>query len=100
MRTMELDEAARAPSPRPGPSEQAEKRESMGRALEALERLPASQREVIRLKFQEGLSYKEISAITGHSVGNVGTLLHVGIKTLRAALSEDEGVTNARRRTP
>ncbi|MBI3544332.1 MAG: sigma-70 family RNA polymerase sigma factor [Deltaproteobacteria bacterium] len=48
--------------------------------------LPAVQAEVVRLKFQEGLSYKQISAITGHSVSHVGVLLHRAMLTLRAKL--------------
>src|SRR6185503_5080508 len=37
------------------------------RALAAVALLPAAQQEVLRLRFQEELSYKEISAITHHS---------------------------------
>ena len=48
---------------------------------------PANQREVIRLKFQNGFSYQEISRISGHSVSNVGYLIHAGIKTLRGNCS-------------
>lgn len=56
-----------------------------GRDLLALvDRLPASQAEVVRLRFQAGLSYKEIAAVSGHSVSNVGFLLHTAIKALRA----------------
>ena len=47
---------------------------------------PRNQREVIRLKFQNGFSYQEISRISGHSVSNVGYLIHAGIKALRAHL--------------
>ena len=54
--------------------------------LELLESLPPNQREVIRLKFQNGFSYQEISRISGHSVSNVGYLIHAGIKTLRGHL--------------
>jgi RNA polymerase sigma-70 factor (ECF subfamily) len=57
------------------------------RVLAQLERLPANQREVIRLKFQNGFSYREISRISGHSVSNVGFLIHVGMKTLRQRLA-------------
>jgi RNA polymerase sigma-70 factor (ECF subfamily) len=49
--------------------------------------LPANQQEVVRLKFQNSLSYKEISAITGLSVTNVGYLLHTAIQTLRGKLN-------------
>jgi RNA polymerase sigma-70 factor (ECF subfamily) len=51
--------------------------------LHQLNRLPREQQEVLRLKFQEELSYKEISAITGHSVSYVGVLIHEGMMTLR-----------------
>jgi RNA polymerase sigma-70 factor (ECF subfamily) len=52
-----------------------------------LDRLPENQREVLRLKFQHGLSYKEIGEVTGHTVTNVGFLIHRGIKTLRERLA-------------
>jgi RNA polymerase sigma-70 factor (ECF subfamily) len=45
--------------------------------------LPKNQQEVIRLKFQHGLSYKEISTVTNLSVTNVGFLIHTGLKVLR-----------------
>lgn len=51
-----------------------------------LHALPANQQEVIRLKFQHGLSYKEISTVTGLTVSNVGFLMHTGIATLRAKM--------------
>ena len=40
------------------------------------------------VKFQNDLSYKEISDITGLTVTNVGFLLHVGLKKLRTLLRE------------
>jgi RNA polymerase sigma-70 factor (ECF subfamily) len=52
----------------------------------ALAGLSANQQEVIRLKFQHGLKYKEIAAITGLSVSNVGFLVHTGIRKMRAML--------------
>ena len=57
--------------------------EGVSGILAALAGLPPAQQEVIRLKFQNGMSYKDISRITGHSVSHVGVLLHSGIKTLR-----------------
>jgi RNA polymerase sigma-70 factor (ECF subfamily) len=56
------------------------------RALAALADLPPAQQEVLRLRFQEELSYKEISAITHHSVSNVGFLIHTGIRQVRQRL--------------
>ncbi|MBA3845503.1 MAG: sigma-70 family RNA polymerase sigma factor [Planctomycetes bacterium] len=49
-----------------------------------LGRLPANQREVVRLKFQHDRSYAEIAKITGLGIGNVGFLLHTALKSLRA----------------
>lgn len=73
-------------SPAAGPQDVVERQELALRVLDMLEDLPASQREVIRLKFQNGFSYQEISRISGHSVSNVGYLIHAGIKTLRSRL--------------
>lgn len=52
-----------------------------------VDQLPGSQQEVIRLKFQNGLSYQEISKVTGHSVSNVGFLIHRGLKTVRERMN-------------
>ncbi len=56
----------------------------LGRLLPRfLIKLPKKQQEVIRLKFQQQLSYREIAHSTQLSESNVGYLLHTGIKTLR-----------------
>lgn len=68
-----------------------ERREEVDRILELLRSLPESQQEVIRLRFQDGFSYKEISRITGFSVSNVGYLLHVGLKSLRGRIGDAAG---------
>jgi RNA polymerase sigma-70 factor (ECF subfamily) len=45
--------------------------------------LPEKQREAVRLKFEAGLSYQEISEALQTSPGNVGTLIHLGVQALR-----------------
>jgi RNA polymerase sigma-70 factor (ECF subfamily) len=80
------EQVHRCLSPDPGPPDVAERRELAGRVLGLLDNLPPNQREVIRLKFQNGFSYQEISRISGHSVSNVGFLIHAGMKTLRSRL--------------
>ena len=70
----------------PDPSDEAGREELLGHIWNVIEQLPRNQREVIRLKFQHDLSYKEISNITGLTVTNVGFLLHTGIKRLRRLL--------------
>ena len=85
---MDLDE--RTPSGEVPPDEMLERRETAGRLMSLLGCLPDNQQEVILLKFQNDLSYREIADITGHSVSNVGFLLHTGIKRLRELMKGDE----------
>lgn len=73
----------------PDPSKAMEERERHAEVIALLDRLPENQREVIRLKFQGDLSYKEISDVTGLSVSNVGFLIHTGIKRLRSLMGVD-----------
>lgn len=70
----------------PDPSDAAERRDTYARLERVLDRLPENQREVIRLKFQSDLSYREIAEITSFSIGNVGFLLHTGLKRLRTLM--------------
>src|SRR5215467_6239711 len=58
-------------------------RQALAQVLAAIENLPPNQREVVHLKFESGLSYKEISAVTGLSVSNVGFLLHTAVRVIR-----------------
>ncbi len=70
------------------PAAAAERKEDTQRIAAQLNALPPNQQEVVRLKFQHSLSYKEIAAVTGLSVSNVGFLIHTGLKTLREKLKE------------
>jgi RNA polymerase sigma factor (sigma-70 family) len=67
-----------------------EREEQESQVSQSLKSLSEAQQEVIRLKFQDGFSYKEISEITGHSVSYVGVLIHEGITKLRSVLQEVE----------
>jgi DNA-directed RNA polymerase specialized sigma24 family protein len=71
-----------------GPDEVLASRDAADWLLKLLDALTPNQREVIRLKFQNDLSYQEIADVTGLSVTNVGFLLHVGLKKLRTILRE------------
>ena len=74
-------ERVTAAEPRPGRAiEQAETHTAL---LRLIGRLPPDQQEVVRLKFQNGFSYKEIARITEHSVTNVGFLIHTAVARLR-----------------
>lgn len=72
----------------PGPAAVLEQHESAESLFRLLDALSENQREVIRLKFQNDLSYREIADITQLSVTNVGFLLHTGLKKLRELLRE------------
>ena len=76
------------PSGEPGPAATLERREAATSLFRLLDALSPNQREVIRLKFQNDLSYREIADVTQLSVTNVGFLLHTGLKKLRALLRE------------
>jgi len=81
-----------AADPRPG--ERLEASEMRRLALGLIRRLPPNQQEVVRLKFQNGFSYKEIARITELSVSNVGFLIHTAVASLRrewAARASQEG---------
>jgi len=60
------------------------------RVKRALASLPPRDQSLINLKVYEGKSYKEISAITGLSVGNVGYILHHAMRKLADALGREE----------
>ena len=66
------------------PAATLERAETHDTLLRLLVLLPANQQEVVRLKFQNGFSYQEISRITALSVSNVGFLLHTALSRLRA----------------
>src|SRR5687768_8518069 len=72
------------------PARVTEQRDATSHVLKQLARLPANQQEVLRLKFQHGMSYREIATITGLSETNVGFLIHTGLKTLRERVAGRE----------
>ena len=83
------------------PASALEQREDATRVLQLLDSLPLNQQEVVRLKFQNDLSYQEISRITKLSVSNVGFLIHTAIKNIRRKLkAESRPALNILRRSP
>jgi RNA polymerase sigma-70 factor, ECF subfamily len=82
--TVEFDESEHSPAVTNG---QPEAGESLGRALD---RLAPEFREVIVLRELQGLSYKEISDVTGVPVGTVMSRLSRARARLQAALRAEE----------
>jgi RNA polymerase sigma factor (sigma-70 family) len=75
--------------PHPLPDELIARWEGIGQVRLILESLDQRNRELIRLKFHENLSYKEMSARTGLTVGHVGYLLHHAIKAVADELAKN-----------
>jgi RNA polymerase sigma factor (sigma-70 family) len=73
------------------PDEQIARWEGIGLVRLSLETLDERSRELIRLKFNEDLSYKEISERTGLKTGHVGYLLHHALKAVAAELAKTGG---------
>jgi RNA polymerase sigma-70 factor (ECF subfamily) len=80
---------AEATDPQPLPDEQIARLEGIGQVRLSLETLDERARELIHLKFHEGLTYKEISARTGLTIGHVGYLLHHAIKAITNELKRN-----------
>jgi RNA polymerase sigma-70 factor (ECF subfamily) len=72
-----------------------EEKQTVSQILHVIETLPKNQREVLYLKFQCDLSYKEISDITKLSVSNVGFLIHTAVRAVRKQM-----LSEATRRMP
>lgn len=72
-----------SPSPDPTPDAALAEKETAHALRRLIAALPVIQQEVVRLKFETGLAYRDIAAATGLSIANVGWLLHQAVTTLR-----------------
>ena len=69
-----------------------EAKEAMHLALTHVKRLSPGEQQVVLLRLQEGLSYREIAEVTRRTEGNVGCILHHALKKLSASLRQ-AGIT-------
>lgn len=59
---------------------------------QAIDQLNDKQQEAVRLKFQSGLSYREIAEVMDITVNHVGVLLHHALKLMRQKMTtSDDG---------
>ena len=86
---VEENEQNDAADPQPLPDEQIARLEGIGLVRLGLKALDERSRELVRLKFTENLSYKEISVRTGLKIGHVGYLLHHALKAMAEELSKN-----------
>lgn len=86
VKRFEEGQVERLTAAEPMPGRSLERVEQQEAVLRLIGTLPKNQQEVVRLKFQNGFSYQEISRITSLSVTNVGFILHTAVKRLRQEL--------------
>ena len=72
----------------PLPDEYLQRMEAIGRMRICMDALDARSKELVKLKFEESLSYKEMSDRTGLTVSNVGYILHHALKKLAREMKE------------
>jgi RNA polymerase sigma factor (sigma-70 family) len=77
----------------PTPCEQAARAEEAEQLRALVGKLPPRQREVVQLRFEGGLSYKEMSEVLRISVSQVGVQLHHALQTLRSSWFRTTGST-------
>lgn len=75
------------PDPAPDVSQLACDQEDKIHLNELVGNLSPRQQEVLRLRMQAGLSYREIAEVTGLTIGNVGFHLHEAVRNLRDSLA-------------
>lgn len=81
------------------PSADLEHTESVDQLHAIVADLPDNQQEALRLRFQNEMSYQQISEVMQTSVGNVGYLLHHAIKTVRKQLAINPSANISRRKS-
>jgi len=89
MRLITEEQEASFTAENESPTEAAERVDAYGRVVEAMAVLPPRQQEIVRLKFQHGMSYKQIGEVMKLTSTNVGFILHTAIKALRDQLAEE-----------
>mgnify|MGYP000452447225 CR=1 FL=1 len=89
MQPLTEEDTARRVDEAASPAEATAIRDGVSHLPRLLGRLRPDQRDVLLLKFQHALSYQQIADATGHSVGNVGLLIHTGNKELRRLFQQE-----------
>jgi RNA polymerase sigma-70 factor (ECF subfamily) len=89
MSVLSRETAENRPSPAPPPEAAIESAEGGSQLGQLVAQLNPQQQEVVRLKFTEGLKYREIADVLGLSTSHVGVLIHTALKQLRSQLAAD-----------
>ena len=84
-----LDAARAVPAGDGGPDRGLEQGQQLATVLDAIERLPASQREVVTLRDVDGLPSAHVCTVLGITEGNQRVLLHRARARIRAELEQE-----------
>jgi RNA polymerase sigma-70 factor (ECF subfamily) len=76
--------------PTPEPPEEGFTPEEAAAVHAALDRITPQHREVLVLRFLEGLSYEEIAGVVGCSVGTIRSRIYYGKRSLRSEMEAGE----------
>ena len=89
-RPSEMQQEEARPDPSPLASEELERREELVRLRSALGLLPEDKRELLLLARSGSLSYQQIAAMLGCSVGALKVRVHRALQMLREAYHQSE----------
>jgi RNA polymerase sigma factor (sigma-70 family) len=78
-----MDTAAEPADRRPGPEQEAERRELLAELAHAVSRLPAHQRDAVVLRHVRGLTYAEAAELLEQPEGTIRSNVHRGLAALR-----------------
>lgn len=84
------DDAVSLTADEHGPDDAAELRDESSRLRALMGELPHRQQDLLRLKFRDGLSYRQIAEALEMSVTNVGFQLHTTLAKLRSRMLAHE----------
>ncbi len=84
------------PSHTPSPADALEKAEQSHRLRAAVRELPERQRQVVLLRIDQELSFKEIASVLGCNVGSAKVNFHYALKRLREIFREEERLETMR----
>ena len=87
LKVLHTAQAEEVPHERPpNQTDDLNRREAMNLALEHLQKLKPEEQQIVILRLQEGMSYRQIADITKRTEGNVGCILHHAVKKLSLSL--------------
>lgn len=91
-REMQRRERAQTPEPAPTPAGLNEQQETCAILRRELDLLPEREREALRLKVDQGLSYHQIGEVLGVKPGTVGWLVHQAMNRLTERLRAAQAI--------